>query len=104
VRRRTLLQRGASILGALEGKFRRVPFRTNVARETGSGTGGSWVGEGLSTPVAATAYGTLIQEAYKAQVIVVLSNELLRLGDPASERTVRQTVTAGVTAISTRKP
>jgi HK97 family phage major capsid protein len=75
-----------------------VPFRTNVARETGSGTGGSWVGEGLSTPVAATAYGTLIQEAYKAQVIVVLSNELLRLGDPASERTVRQTVTAGVTA------
>jgi HK97 family phage major capsid protein len=93
-----LLQRGASILGALEGKFRRVPFRTNVARETGSGTGGSWVGEGLSTPVAATAYGTLIQEAYKAQVIVVLSNELLRLGDPASERTVRQTVTAGVTA------
>ena len=48
--------------------------------------------------MAATAYGTLIQEAYKAQVIVVLSNELLRLGDPASERTVRQTVTAGVTA------
>jgi hypothetical protein len=49
------LQRGASILGALEGKVRRVPFRTHVARETGTGTGGAWVAEGNSTPVVATA-------------------------------------------------
>src|SRR5918993_1698414 len=67
------LDRGASIRGALEGKFRRVPFRTNVPRETGSGTGGAWVAEGASTPVAATAYDALSQEAYKAQKIVVLS-------------------------------
>jgi len=60
------LIRGASILGALESKFRRVPFRTPVARETGTGTGGAWVGEGFSTPVAATAYDTRTQEAYKA--------------------------------------
>jgi HK97 family phage major capsid protein len=92
------LQRAASILGALEGKFRRVPFRTHVARETGTGTGGAWVGESLSTPVAATAYDTLSQESYKGATIVVLSNELLQLGNPAAERTVRQTVTAGVTA------
>jgi HK97 family phage major capsid protein len=92
------LQRDASILGALEGRFRRVPFRTHVARETGTGTGGAWVAEGASTPVAATAYDTLSQEAYKAQTIVALSNELLQLGNPAAERTVRQTVTAGVTA------
>jgi hypothetical protein len=92
------LQRGASILGALEGKFRRVPFRTHVARETGTGTGGAWVAEGSSTPVAATAYDTLTQQAYKGQTIVVMSNELLQLGNPAAERTVRQTVTGGVTA------
>jgi HK97 family phage major capsid protein len=92
------LLRGSSILGALESKFRRVPFRTTVARETGSGTGGSWVGEGLSTPVAATAFDALSQEAYKASVIVVLSNELLRLGDPAAERSVRESVIAGVGA------
>ena len=49
------LQRGASILGALEGKVRRVPFRTHVARETGTGTGGAWVAEGNSTLVVATA-------------------------------------------------
>ncbi len=92
------LLRGTSILGALENKFRRVPFRTTVPRETGTGTGGAWVGEGLITPVAATAYGTLSQEVYKAQKIVVLSRELLKLGDPSAERTVRETVTAGVGA------
>ena len=87
-----------SILGALEGKFRRVPFRTTVSRETKTGTGGAWVAEGASTPVAATAYDTLGQEAYKSEVIVVLSNELLQLGNPAAERTVRQTTTTGVGA------
>src|SRR4030095_13681103 len=92
------LLRGASIIGALEGKMRRVPFRTKVPRETGSGTGGAWVGEGLATPVAATAYDTLSQEAYKAAKIVVLSEELLKIGDPDAERTVRETVIAGVAA------
>ena len=92
------LLRGASIIGTLESKMRRVPFRTKVARETGSGTGGAWIGEGLGTPVAATAYDTLTQEAYKAGKIVVLSDELLKLGDPDAERTVRETVIAGVAA------
>ena len=92
------LIRGASILGALEPKFRRVPFRTKVPRETGSGAGGAWVGEGLSIPAAAMAYDTLSQEAYKAQKIVVLSQELLKLGDPGAERAVRESVAAGVAA------
>jgi HK97 family phage major capsid protein len=92
------LLRGSSILGALESRFRRVPFRTSVARETGTGTGGAWVGEGAVTPVAATAFDLVSQEAYKASVIVPLSNELLQLGSPAAERTVRETVTAGVGA------
>ena len=61
------LVRGLSILGALENKFRRTPFRTNVPRETGSGTGGAWVGEALSIPAASTAYDTVSQECYKAQ-------------------------------------
>jgi HK97 family phage major capsid protein len=92
------LLRGASIIGQLEAKMRRVPFRTKVARETGSGTGGAWIGEGLGTPVAATAYDTLSQEAYKAAKIVVLSKELLQIGNPDAERTVRETVIAGVAA------
>jgi HK97 family phage major capsid protein len=92
------LLRGASIIGMLESRMRRVPLRTKVPRETGSGTGGSWIGQGLATPVAPAAYDTLTQEAYKAGVIVVLSKELLKLGDPDSERTVRETVIAGVAA------
>jgi HK97 family phage major capsid protein len=92
------LLRGASIIGALESKMRRVPFKVKVPRETGAGTGGGWVGQGLATPVAATAYDTLTQEAYKAAKIVVMSEELLKLGDPDAERTVRETVIAGVAA------
>jgi HK97 family phage major capsid protein len=92
------LLRGASIIGALESKMRRVPFRTKVARETGSGTGGAWIGEGLATPAVAAAYDTLSQEAYKAAKIIVLSDELMKLGDPDAERTVRETVIAGVAA------
>jgi hypothetical protein len=92
------LLRGASIIGALEGKMRRVPFKTKVPRETGSGTGGGWIGQGLGTPVAVGAYDTLTQERYKAGKIVVLSEELLKLGDPDAERTVRETVIAGLAA------
>ena len=92
------LIRGRSILGALESKFRRVPFRTKVAREAGTGTGGAWIAEGLSTPVAASAFDTLSQENYKAGKIVVLTDELKKLGDPDAERTVRERVADGVAA------
>src|SRR4029453_2816525 len=98
IRAELQLLRGASIIGQLEGRMRRVPLRTKVPRETGSGTGGAWVGQGLATPVAATAYDTLTQEAYKASKIVVLSEDLLKFGDPDAERTVRETVIAGIAA------
>src|SRR5688572_15436357 len=92
------LERGVSIIGQLAPKMRRVPFRVKVTRETGTGTGGAWVAEGFHAPVTATAYDTLSQEAYKAQTIVVLSTELLQLGEPNAERTVRETVAAGIAA------
>ena len=90
--------RDRSIIGALEPRMRRVPFRTQVPRETGAGTGGAWVAEGLSTPLAASAYDTITQDVYKAGKIVTLSKELLRVGNPDAERTVRETVMAGVAA------
>jgi len=92
------LLRGASILGALEPRMRRVPFRTKVPRETGTGTGGAWIGQGLTTPMAKTAYDTVTQDVYKAGVIVALSKELLQLSDPAAERAVRDTVVNGLAA------
>ena len=48
--------------------------------------------------MAATAYDAVSQEAYKAQTIVVFSNELLALGNSAAERTVRESMIAGVGA------
>jgi HK97 family phage major capsid protein len=92
------LQRGASILGALESRMRRVPPRVKIPRETGSGTTGTWIGETLGTPVAAAAYDTLQTELYKAGRIVVLSQELLNFSDPDAARTVTQTVIGGVGA------
>jgi hypothetical protein len=92
------LLRGLSIIGALEPRMRRIPFRTKVPRETGSGTGGAWVGENLATPIAATSFDEVTQEVYKAGKIVALSKELLKVGNPEAERTVRETVMAGVAA------
>jgi hypothetical protein len=56
----------------------------------GTSTGATWAG--------ATAFDVLTQEAYKCQTICVLSQELLKLGDPSADRTVRETVAAGVGA------
>lgn len=92
------LERGKSIIGQLEPKFRRVPFHVKIPRETGTGTGGAWVAEGGSVPVARTAYDTLTQDAYKASIICVLTRELLQIGNPSAERTVRETTAAGVAA------
>lgn len=92
------LLRGASIVGALEPKMRRVPFRVKVPRETGTGTGGAWIGQGLSTPVAKTAFDNVQQEVYKCGVITVLSKELLVASDPDAERTIRETVVNGLAA------
>lgn len=92
------LERGVSIVGQLIPKMRRVPFRIKVSVETGSGTGGAWVKEGDPTPVGKSAYASLSQENFKAQVIVALSQELLLVGNPAAEATIRTTTAAGMAA------
>jgi hypothetical protein len=92
------LLRDISIIGQLEGKMRRVPLKTKVPRETGAGTSGAWIGEGFSTPLAVTAYDTVTQEQYKAGRIVALTKELLKVGNPDAELTVRTTVIAGLAA------
>jgi len=92
------LERGVSIVGQLIPKMRKVPFRAKVSVETGSGTGGAWVKEGDPTPVGKTGYVSLNQEVYKAQVIVALSKELLLVGNPDAEATIRTTTAAGMAA------
>ena len=92
------IERGVSIVGQLIPKMRRVPFRVKVAAETGSGSAGAWVAEGAATPVTKSAYASLSQEVYKAQTICVLSQELLLVGNPDAEATIRTTATAGMAA------
>ncbi|HXG54019.1 MAG TPA: phage major capsid protein [Vicinamibacterales bacterium] len=92
------LERGVSIVGQLIPKMRRVPFRAKISAETGTGSSGAWVGEGAATPVAKSAYVSLSQEVFKAQTICALSKELLMVGNPAAEATIRETATAGMAA------
>lgn len=91
------LLRGRSIIGALESSMRRVPFRVKVARET-TGATGNWIGEGLSTPVSALAYDTIQQDVYKGQVIVVLTDELVRMSSPAASVTVADAIVGALGA------
>ena len=80
----------------LEPRMRKVPFHVKC-RAKRRRHGGNWIGENLSTPVAATAYDTFSKEGYKAGVIVVMSDELLKLGNPYAEKTMSTRV-AGVAA------
>jgi HK97 family phage major capsid protein len=91
------LLRGATILGALEGKLRRVPFHIRVPRET-SAPNGAWVAEGAPAPVGLGAFDTLSQEQYKSSAIVAVTRELLTAGGPGAEKALRDAVVGGAGA------
>ena len=85
--------RAQSIVGALEGTVRRVPFNMKVATDVTTAVLGDWVVESAPTPVGALALATLpALDATKVAVIVPMTRELFVLGVPASE----QAITAGV--------
>jgi hypothetical protein len=90
----TLLKE-VSLFEQLRPRMRQVPFRTRIPRETGAGTGAAWVGEGLAKPATKTAYDRVTVEEYKVVSITTLTTELLKLGDPVAEKTVRASVIAG---------
>jgi HK97 family phage major capsid protein len=92
------IMRGLSILGALEGRMRKVPLHVNLARETGSGFSGGWVGSGQAVPVQKTDFATVVEEHFKFGVIVPLSRELFKLSTPDAEATIRQVVLGGLAA------
>ncbi|MDQ3349845.1 MAG: phage major capsid protein [Acidobacteriota bacterium] len=92
------IERAASIVGQLIPKMRRVPFRVKVSVETGTGLSGAWVAENTPTPVSKTSYVSLSQEVYKAQVITAMSRELLMVGNPDAEATIRTTAMGAMAA------
>ena len=90
--------RGLSIIGALDGKLRRVPLNVKVAHETGAGITGGWVAPGNAIPVQKTAFETVISEHFKFGVIVPLTRELVHVSTPDAEATIRRAVLGGLAA------
>ena len=89
------LIRGAS--SARSKPMRRVPFRTKVARAR-FGTGGAWVGKAWRYRPRRPHSTRSRKKFIKPPRSFLLSDELLRIGDPDAERTVTDTVVAGVAA------
>lgn len=88
------LLRPMTILGKLT-KLRRVPFNIRIARQT-AGVTGAFVGEGLSKPVNKLAFDNITLQWYKAAVIVVLTDEVMRFSNPAIEALARQDMLDGI--------
>jgi HK97 family phage major capsid protein/HK97 family phage prohead protease len=88
------LLRPATILGKIPG-LRTVPFNTKVPTQTGGGTYG-WVGEAKPKPVTKLALGTTSLSIAKAAGIIVLTEELVRLSNPAAEDLARGDMIAGI--------
>jgi hypothetical protein len=74
------LLQGRSILPALAPRFRRVPWRIKIARESGAGAGASWRGEGAPAPATQSSFDLLEQPYRELSTIVVTTAELLKFG------------------------
>lgn len=81
------LLRPKTFLGRLP--LRRVPFNISMPGQT-AGSSVNWVGEGAPKPVSALAFNTTTLRWAKAAGIVVFTEELMRLSNPAAEAIVRQ--------------
>lgn len=88
------LLRAETILGRLTA-LRRVPFNVRMARQT-SGTTGTFVGEGLPTPVKELAFDSVSLQWAKCSTICVISSELARFSDPMAEARVRADLIEGI--------
>ena len=84
------LARGVSIVGAMEARMRRVPFYMAVPRQNSTGTAGGWVAEGAAAPVVLYAYDTITLVSHKIGKQLVVTDALLRFGNPNTERLIRE--------------
>lgn len=88
------LLRARTILGRLT-QLRRVPFNIRIQRQT-AGTTGTFVGEGLPTPVKELTSQAITLPWAKASTIVVVSAELARFSSPSAEAMVRDDLLGGI--------
>ena len=86
--------RPRTIIGRIPG-LRRVPFKVKVPRQTAVATVG-WVGEGKPKPVGKGAFDSVTLDHYKIAGIIVLTEELVRLSNPAAEGLAREDLAGGI--------
>lgn len=79
--------RAKTIIDRIQG-MRRVPFMTRIPRQT-AGASAGWVGEGLSKPVSALAFDTVLFPFAKIATIIVITQELAKLSTPSAEMLAR---------------
>lgn len=85
------LIRPQTIIGRIQG-FRNVPFNVRVPVQSGGSTV-AWVGEKAPKPVTELEFTTLTVPYHKIAGIIVLTEELVRLGTPDAEANVRRDLT-----------
>jgi HK97 family phage major capsid protein/HK97 family phage prohead protease len=79
--------------------LRRVPFNVRMATQTGGGTY-KWVGEGKAKPVGELVIGEITMRWAKASGIIVVTDELMRMSNPAVEGVVRNDMLRGMAAFT----
>jgi HK97 family phage major capsid protein len=84
------LLRAISVFERLRGFMRRVRFLQTMVKET-TGASAGWIAEaGILPPIALNFDDALCLPPYKAGVMVVLTDELARLGQPGAVETARR--------------
>ena len=90
------LLRPQTVVGRLS-KARRAPFNVRIITQT-AGTTAGWIGEGKPTPAGKLAFTASTLGPSKLGLIVLLSTELVRSGEPDALRLTEQDLIAGVSA------
>lgn len=85
----------STIIGRIPGGLRRVPFNVKIPRQT-AGASAKWVGEGGAKPVGKLDFDTITMLWYKAAIIAVLTEDLVRFSTPAADVLVRDDLIAQV--------
>lgn len=88
------LLRPATILGKISG-MRQVPFNCKVPAQSAGGTYG-WVGESKPKPVTKLAFTAETLGITKVAGIIVLTEELVRLSNPAAEALAKNDMIQGI--------
>jgi HK97 family phage major capsid protein len=86
------LYRSRSVFGSMQNRMRRAPFRTSIATESTAGNSG-WISESDATVVTALSLSSVRLESYKLGQIVVFSKELIEVGGPDAEASIRRVLT-----------